>query len=108
MLLEKVRKAWDEYEVAGIYNQSEGNRKVFKRKVKEHYVAYGVDPMTLLILVQLAIRLYVWAKEQGFFKSIPSTGLTSLPGFDELTDSIDYSSVDDESSAEADDEDTQP
>ena len=53
------------------YNESMGHpfkaRQVFRQKAK----AYGLDPMTIILLIQIAIKIWAWAKEQGFLTSMP-------------------------------------
>jgi hypothetical protein len=37
---------------------------------------YKLDAMTIMVLVQIAIRVYMWAKEQGYLSAYP---LESVP-----------------------------
>lgn len=61
------------------FNESEGNpfkaRKAFRAKAK----TYGLDPMTIILLIQIAIKIWAWAKEQGFLKSMPIVATGSEP-----------------------------
>lgn len=78
---EKFQESWNPELVGGFYNESGGLLKPFRRAVRGHYsqATYALDPMTIMLLVQMAIKLYFWAKQQGFLTAIPSTAMQDLP-----------------------------
>lgn len=61
------------------YNEAEGNpfkaRQLFRAKTR----AYGLDPMTIIMLIQIAIKIWAWAKENGFLKSMPIVATAAEP-----------------------------
>ena len=38
-------------------------KRILRAKLRE---SYGMDPATIFVLIQLAIRIYMWAKQQGY------------------------------------------
>lgn len=82
-----MRSRVDEYRnvtrlfAAESYNECEGNpfkaRKVFRQKAK----AYGLDPMTIILLIQIAIKIWAWAKEQGFLAQMPVVAAVGEPSW---------------------------
>jgi hypothetical protein len=78
-LFERVNHAWDRDKMVSIYNQVGGERRAFKQSVRSHYKTYGLDPMTIIMLVQMAIRLYIWAKDNGFLSSISESDAMTVP-----------------------------
>lgn len=82
-----MRSRVDEYRnvtrlfAAEAYNECEGNpfkaRAVFRAKAK----AYGLDPMTIILLIQIAIKIWAWAKEQGFLAQMPVVASVGEPAW---------------------------
>ena len=99
-LFERVNQAWDRDRMVSIYNQVGGERRAFKQAVRSHYKTYGLDPMTIIMLVQMAIRLYIWAKQNGFLSSISESDAMTVPSvavlFSEASDNSIHGDYDDE------------
>ena len=89
-LFERVNQAWDRDKMIAIYNDCDGERRAFRGAVRRNYQTYGLDPMTIIMLVQMAIRLYIWAKENGFLSKISDEDAMGCPSiktlFDEASD----------------------
>lgn len=59
------------------YDNAKGDARVAKRNFRSAMVeVYKLDAMTIIVLVQIAIRVYMWAKEQGYLSAYP---LESVP-----------------------------
>ena len=59
------------------YENAGGNARLAKRNFRSAMVeVYKLDAMTIVVLVQIAIRVYMWAKEQGYLSAYP---LESVP-----------------------------
>ena len=99
-LFERVNQAWDRDKMIAIYNDCAGERRAFRGAVKRHYKTYGLDPMTIIMLVQMAIRLYIWAKENGFLSKISDEDAMGCPGikvlFDEASDTSEGHTLDED------------
>ena len=99
-LFERVQKAWDRDKVISIYNDCGGERRAFRAAVKAHYRTYGLDPVTIIMLVQMAIRIFIWAKENGFLSSISESDAMTCPScevlFAEASDSSQGHTLSDE------------
>ena len=59
------------------YDNAKGDARIAKRNFRSAMVeVYKLDAMTIIVLVQIAIRVYMWAKEQGYLSAYP---LESVP-----------------------------
>lgn len=59
------------------YDNAKGDARVAKRNFRSAMIeVYKLDAMTIIVLVQIAIRVYMWAKEQGYLSAYP---LESVP-----------------------------
>ena len=59
------------------YQQAGGNARLARRSFRSAMVGvYGLDPMTIIVLVQIAIKIWAWAKENGYLSEYP---LESVP-----------------------------
>lgn len=76
-------KAWEERKLNSIraYNDAEGNTLKARKVLRAKYRAIGLDPMTIILLIQIAWKIYVWAKEQGYLSSIDTQIVASMPAF---------------------------
>lgn len=52
----------------------------FAWKVRQSAKAAGIDPMTIILLIQIAIKIWAWAKENGYL-AIPATRPANAPQF---------------------------
>ena len=79
MIAARIRERWDEVKHHAVesYNDAHGDTKQAKRLFRSRLQSYGFDPMTLFVLLQIAIRLWAWAKENGYLGAVP----TGAPGF---------------------------
>ena len=84
---ERAKRHWDAHLVSSLYNQAEGNLRSFRKLVRSHYQqpSYGLDPATIMMLLQMAIQLYFWAKRNNFLSIIPATAYGSIPSFEILS-----------------------
>ena len=71
---------------AQAYNEAEGNpvkaRAILRAKAK----AYGMDPMTIMLLIQIAIKIWMWAKEQGYLQKMPVMQQANEPHWMDVED----------------------
>ena len=100
----KACDVWNPRAVSQLYSDSDGNRRAFRRAVRKHYSepSYGLDPATIFLLVQMAIRLYIWAKNNGFLSSIPEDAVVTIPSAPMLMGEITESDVDESQDDEGD------
>ena len=79
MIAARIRERWDEvkHHAVEAYNDAGGDPKQAKRLFRSRIQSYGFDPMTLFVLLQIAIRLWAWAKDNGYLGAVP----TGAPGF---------------------------
>lgn len=79
MIAARIRERWDEVKHHAVesYNDAHGDTKQAKRLFRSRAQSYGFDPMTLFVLLQIAIRLWAWAKDNGYLGAVP----TGAPGF---------------------------
>lgn len=85
----RVKKYWSEADAIRIYDEHPRDQVAFREEYRAKAKTYGIDPVTIMILLQLAIRLYFWCKEQGFLDQAP----TRVPTFEELFDSSDEAAI---------------
>lgn len=85
----RVGKYWNEADAIRIYDEHPRDQVAFREAYRAKAKTYGIDPVTIMILLQLAIRLYFWCKEQGFLDQAP----TRVPTFEELFDSSDEAAI---------------
>ena len=84
-LFKRCETAWRPDDAIRIYNETGGDRQAFRRAYRQHAkTAYGLDPVTVIMLVQMAIRLYFWAKENGFLSAIPQAQYGNAPSAAQL------------------------
>jgi len=77
---DRVKQHWNEQDAIDCYNQHPNDQVAFRKAYRAKAKTYGIDPMTIMMLLQIAIRLYFWCKEQGFLDRAP----TNVPTFDAL------------------------
>lgn len=77
---------------AEAYNEADGDifvaRRILRRKVKQ----YGFDVATAMLLMQLALMFYKWAKENGYLSEV---SLVAYPDEPTLLGSNDLDGDDD-------------
>jgi hypothetical protein len=84
-LFKRCETAWRPDDAIKIYNETGGDRQAFRRAYRQHAkTAYGLDPVTVIMLVQMAIRLFFWAKEYGFLSAIPHAQFGNAPSASQL------------------------
>ena len=81
---DKAKANWDPAVAIECYNEQEGDRGHYRYHMREKYKAMGLDPMTIMMLVRMAIMLYFWAKEKGFLSSITEGQAVGAPSADAL------------------------
>jgi hypothetical protein len=59
-------------------------KRILRAKLRE---SYGMDPATIFVLIQLAIRIYMWAKQQGYLTyyavaDVPMSGVLEAMAVD--------------------------
>jgi len=84
LLQERVSQNWNRDKVIGFYNDVDGDLRAFKRAVRSEFKLRGLDPMTILVLMQLAIKLYFWLKQNNFIKFVPTNAFESAPSLEAL------------------------
>jgi len=77
---DRVKEHWNERDAIECYNEHPKDQVAFRQAYRAKAKTYGIDPMTIMLLLQIAIRLYFWCKEQGFLDQAP----TNVPTFDAL------------------------
>ena len=79
MIIQRIKERWDEvkHHAVEAYNDAGGDAKQAKRLFRSRIQSYGFDPMTLFVLLQIAIKLWAWAKENGYLGAMPQ----GAPGF---------------------------
>ncbi len=84
-LFKRCEDAWDHEDAIKIYNEAGGDKQAFRRAYRQHAkTVYKLDPVTVIMLVQMAIRLYFWAKENGFLSAIPQAQYGNAPSAAQL------------------------
>ena len=84
-LFKRCEDAWDHEDAIRIYNETGGDKQAFRRAYRQHAKSvYKFDPVTVIMLVQMAIRLYFWAKENGFLSAIPQAQYGNAPSAAQL------------------------
>lgn len=66
------------------FNDASGDAHKARRILRAKYRAMGLDPMTIVLLIQIAIQIWAWARENGYLSSIPVEAYGELPSFGEL------------------------
>jgi hypothetical protein len=51
--------------------------------LRKKYKAYGLDPMTIMVLIQIAIQIWKWAKDNGYLSAISPDNALTCPEFGE-------------------------
>ncbi len=84
-LFKRCEDNWRINDAITIYNRNGGDKRAFRRDFRDHAkTVYGLDPVTVIMLVQMAIRLYFWAKENGFLSAIPQAQYSNAPSAAQL------------------------
>lgn len=63
------------------YNEADGDIEAAIKILKKRRVAYGFDIATAMLLFQLAMMLYKWAKENGYLTDISVVAQEGEPSF---------------------------
>jgi len=63
------------------YNEADGDIEAAMKILKKRRVAYGFDIATAMLLFQLAMMLYKWAKENGYLTEISVVAQEGEPSF---------------------------
>lgn len=61
------------------YNEADGDIEHAWRLLRRKRVAYGFDIATAMLLFQLAMMLYKWAKDNGYLTEMPSVVQSGEP-----------------------------
>ena len=65
------------------YNEAKGDRAEYRSLLRKKYKAYGLDPMTIMVLIQIAIQIWKWAKDNGYLSAISPDNALTCPEFGE-------------------------
>jgi hypothetical protein len=63
------------------YNEADGDIEAAMKILKKRRVAYGFDIATAMLLFQLAMMLYKWAKDNGYLTEISVVAQEGEPSF---------------------------
>jgi hypothetical protein len=63
------------------YNEADGDIEAAMKILKKRRVAYGFDIATAMLLFQLAMMLYKWAKENGYLTELSVVAQEGEPSF---------------------------
>ena len=66
------------------YNACNGDVEAATAAYKEDLRLRSIDPMTIMVLIQLAIKIWKWAKDNGYLTAMPDKRLAVEPSTDEL------------------------
>jgi hypothetical protein len=66
------------------YNAANGDLEAATAAYKEDLRLRSIDPMTIMVLIQLAIKIWKWAKDNGYLTAMPEERLAAEPSTDEL------------------------
>ena len=66
------------------YNAANGDPVAAEAAYREDLRMRSIDPMTILVLIQLAIKIWKWAKDNGYMTAMPEERLASEPSTDSL------------------------
>lgn len=79
------QQAWSDRKrnAAIAFNDASGDAHKARRILKAKYRAMGLDPMTIILLIQIAIKIWAWAKDNGYLSSIPVESYGIIPAFGE-------------------------
>ena len=78
-MIAKIRELADEHKglFATCYSHQAGDTRLARRMLRTQLKeTYGLDPMTIIVLVQIAIRIWAWAKQHGF---LTAYGVHAVP-----------------------------
>lgn len=66
------------------YNAANGDPVAAKKAYEEDLRLRSIDPMTIMVLIQLAMKIWKWAKDNGYLTAMPEERLASEPSTDSL------------------------
>ena len=66
------------------YNAVNGDTEAAKKAYEEDLRLRSIDPMTIMVLIQLALKIWKWAKDNGYLTAMPEERLASEPSTDSL------------------------
>lgn len=80
---DRIKELRDKLRFAAVeaYNEADGDIEAAMRILKKRRVAYGFDIATAMLLFQLAMMLYKWAKENGYLTEISVVPHDGEPSF---------------------------
>lgn len=71
------------------YNAANGDVAAAEAAYREDLRMRSIDPMTIMVLIQLAIKIWKWAKDNGYLTAMPEEKLATEPSTDDLMVGID-------------------
>ena len=80
---DRIKELRDKLRFAAVeaYNGAYGDIEAAMKILKKRRVAYGFDIATAMLLFQLAMMLYKWAKENGYLTEISVVAQEGEPSF---------------------------
>ena len=66
------------------YNAANGDTVAAEAAYREDLRLRSIDPMTIMVLIQLALKIWKWAKDNGYLTAMPEERLASEPSTDSL------------------------
>lgn len=89
-LFQRIRDLAESHkqDFANAYAEAGGDhvkaKRILRAKLRD---SYGMDPATIFVLLQLAIRIYMWAKKQGYLSKydpaqVPMSGVLEAMAFE--------------------------
>jgi len=66
------------------YNAANGDTEAAKKAYEEDLRLRSIDPMTIMVLIQLALKIWKWAKDNGYLTAMREERLASEPSTDSL------------------------
>ena len=80
---DRIKELKDKLRFAAVeaYNESDGDIEAAMKILRKRRVAYGFDIATAMLLLQLAMMLYKWAKENGYLTEISVVQQEGEPSF---------------------------
>jgi hypothetical protein len=64
------------------YNECDGDVECAMKLLRSRRVSYGFDVATAMLLMQLALMLFKWAKDNGYLTELPQVQMADEPQLD--------------------------
>jgi hypothetical protein len=63
------------------FNDSSGDFNKARKVLRAKYRAAGLDPLTIMLLIQIALQVWKWARDNGYLSRIEKDVVPTMPSF---------------------------